>query len=363
MKTLRPIMILSALMVLIFGTAQPAAAATITITSGDPTSPVTAYEPYPTHTFTASGGTEPYTASLRSGSLPVGMALSSLSRNLSGTPTTPGTYTFGVRITDANGFYAEQDVTVEVVAPTITITSGTPTSPWFTGQPYPTHTFTASGGTAPHTLSLRSGSLPVGLALSSVSGKLSGTPTTTGTYTFGIRMTDANGFYAEQNVTVVIADPATTITSGDPPLGTVGEAYSFRFTAAGDSDIKFSLAAGDLPDGLTLASDGVLGGTPEAVGSFSFTVKATGTATSDTAEVTVTIAAAPSPTPSPTSTPTSPASGTPDPASPTTTPGSGLPVTGSSLATMLLLGVAAIALGGMILVVLRVRRQRFTAGG
>jgi LPXTG-motif cell wall-anchored protein len=320
-------------------------APTITITSGTPTSPVTAYEPYAAHVFNASGGKAPYTLALRSGSLPVGMSLTSVSRTLSGTPTTPGTYTFVVRILDDNGFFAEQNVTVVVVAPTITITSGAPTSPWYTGQPYPTHTFAASGGTGPYTLSLRSGSLPVGMALSSATGKLSGAPTTPGSYTFGVRLTDANGFFADQDVTVVIAAPAAAITSGAPPRGTVGTDYSFRFTAAGDSGITFSVTAGDLPAGLDLAADGTLSGTPETAGSATFTVRATGTASSATVEVTVVIDAAPAtPTPS---------------ASPSATAGSGLPVTGSSLTPMLLLGIAGIIVGGVLLVVARQRRRRF----
>ncbi|MFE9202147.1 putative Ig domain-containing protein [Micromonospora sp. NPDC007230] len=447
MKTLRPIMIVSALMLVLLGTAQPAAAATITITSGPPASPVTAYEPYPTHTFTASGGTAPYTPSLRSGSLPAGMALASAGTlsgtpttpgsysfgirmtdadgsfaeqdvtvvveaptititsgpptspvtayepypthtfaasggadpyslslrsgalpagmalasagTLSGTPTTPGSYTFGIRMTDANGFFADQNVTVEVKAPSITITSGTPTSPWYTGQAYPTHTFTASGGADPYSLSLRSGALPVGMALASA-GTLSGTPTTPGSYSFGVRMTDTHGFYADQDITVVIADPATTITSGEPPRGTVGEAYSFRFTATGDSNIKFSVTAGDLPDGLTLAPDGGLNGTPEAEGSFTFTVKATGTASSATDEVTLVIDAAPS---SPSPTPTSSASPSPSSASPSATAGPGLPVTGSDTRTMLLLGVAVIAVGGMLLLLAYERRRRSLTRG
>ncbi|MEU8260703.1 putative Ig domain-containing protein [Micromonospora sp. NPDC048999] len=345
-------------------------APTITITSGTPTSSVTAYEAYPTHTFTGSGGTEPYTLSLRSGSLPVGMALSSLSRKLSGTPTSPGTFSFRIRLSDANGFYAEQDVTVEVVAPTITLTSGVPTSPWYTDQEYPTYTFTASGGTAPYTLALRAGALPPGMALASLSRTLSGTPDKPGSYSFEIRLIDANGFYVEQDVTVVIADPAVKITSGAPPKGTVGKAYSFRFTATGDSNITFDVVDGDLPGGLHLGRDGVLSGTPAAEGSLTFTVKATGTATFATAEVTVVIDAAPSPpTPNPTATstptpaPTSTSPGTPGTPTPSATAGPGLPVTGSNLATTLLLGVAAIAIGGMVLLAVRVRRQRFTAGG
>ncbi|WP_372444401.1 hypothetical protein, partial [Micromonospora qiuiae] len=68
MKTLRPITIVSLLMVLVLGGAPAAVAAPegVTITSGMPASPVTAHEPYPTHTFTASGGIAPYAASLRS---------------------------------------------------------------------------------------------------------------------------------------------------------------------------------------------------------------------------------------------------------------------------------------------------------
>ncbi|MEU5720640.1 Ig domain-containing protein [Micromonospora sp. NPDC047738] len=333
-------------------------APTITITSGTPASRVTAYETYPTHTFTASGGTAPYTLSLRAGALPPGMALASAG-TLSGTPTTPGSYQFEIRMSDDHGFYAEQDVTVEVVPPTITITSGVPTSPWYTAQPYPTHTFKASGGTGPYTLSLRAGALPPGMALASA-GTLSGTPTATGSYSFEIRMSDDHGFYAEQDVTVVIAKPATTITSGAPPKGAVGEAYSFRFTATGDSNITFKLDAGDLPDGLDLGPDGVLSGTPEAEGSFTFTVKATGTASSATDEVTLVIDAAPS---SPSPTPTSSASPSPSSASPSATAGPGLPVTGSDTRTMLLLGVAVIAVGGMLLLLAYERRRRSLTRG
>ncbi|WP_433531848.1 Ig domain-containing protein [Micromonospora sp. CA-263727] len=395
MRTLRPVMALSALMLLL-GTAQPAAArpsssqqtpaasaladpaavATVTVTSGAPASPVTAHQAYPAHTFTASGGAAPYSLSLRSGSLPVGMTLSSAGV-FSGTPTTPGSYTFGIRMSDADGEFAEQSVTVVVVAPTITVTSDAPTSPWYTGQPYPAHTFTASGGTAPYSLSLRSGSLPVGMTLSSA-GVFSGTPTTPGSHTFGIRISDAHGFFAEQQVTVVVAAPATAITSGEPPRGTVGKGYSFRFTAEGDSDIRFSVTAGDLPAGLTLAPEGRLGGTPGAAGIFAFTVRAAGTATSATVEVSLVVAAAPAPSPSPgtpsatpsepTPTPTEPAetpTATPTAPSPTASPsrttGAWLPVTGSSSSlVLLLLAVVAFCVGGILFVMAYERHRRFT---
>ncbi len=52
-----------------------------------------------TYTFTGTGGT---TWSITSGSLPTGLTLNATSGVLSGTPTTPGTYTFTVKLT-ANG--------------------------------------------------------------------------------------------------------------------------------------------------------------------------------------------------------------------------------------------------------------------
>jgi hypothetical protein len=66
-------------------------------------------------------------------------------------------------------------------------------------------TVTATGGTAPRTFTLASGTLPVGLTLSTA-GVLSGTPTTAATYKFYIRATDANGVTGiSSEVTLVVA--------------------------------------------------------------------------------------------------------------------------------------------------------------
>ena len=58
------------------------------------------------------------------------------------------------------------------------------------------------------------------------------------------------------------------------PLAPVGSPFSFQFESSLRPEPQFSVSAGKLPDGLALAGDGLLSGTPTAPGDSSFTVKA-----------------------------------------------------------------------------------------
>ncbi len=388
MGTLRPVMALTMVAALLLGAAQPATAQpatavteTVTITSGKPRPVMVIGQVYVIHTVEATGGTEPYRLSVTSGGLPPGMLV--VGTSLGGAPTTPGTYTFTLRMTDQNDLFDEQTATIEVREPTVVITSGTPRSPMYLGRVYAIHTVEATGGTEPYRLSVTSGGLPPGMLV--VGTSLGGAPTTPGTYTFTLRMTDKNDRFDEQSATVVVAEAKTAFTSGEPPAATAGKPYSFRFTADGDSDIAFALAAGALPGGLTLDEEGRLRGTPGSAGTFTFTVSAKGYSTSATTEVSLTVAA-PAPT-TPTATPTG---STPTPAAPTATPtpsdpaatpsassstvapqptpspskvsGAWLPITGpGSPLVLLLLSVVAFSVGGILLVLAYNRRRSFTA--
>lgn len=315
------------MMLLVLLLPRPAAAATITFTSAAPASPVTAGTAM-SHTFTATGDTAVY-FSLPSGALPAGVSLTSAGV-LSGTPSTVGTFTFTVRATGSpSGDFAEQPVTIVVQAPTVTFTSPAPPSPLTAWQPF-THTFTATGGAAPHHFFLVSGALPAGVSFTS-GGILSGSPTTTGSFTFVLKAADNHGFEsAPYVVSVTVAEPATVFTASDAPDGTAGTPYSFAFTATGDSDIQFSVTAGAVPTGLTLAPNGVLSGTPSAAGSYTFTVKATGTATTATQEVTVVIANAGGPT---------------------------LPLTGVDVMLIVAVAAGVLVVGGLLVFLARRRRQ------
>lgn len=63
------------------------------------------------------------------------------------------------------------------------------------GEAY-SYTYVATGGTAPYTFSVVSGTLPPGLTLDEDTGVLSGTPTTAGSYSFGVQVADALGVVA-----------------------------------------------------------------------------------------------------------------------------------------------------------------------
>ena len=230
-----------------------------------------------THTFTASGGTAPYTYSLASGALPPGTALSS-SGVFSGTPTAAGTFNFTVRATDSSTgtgapFSGTQAFTLTVNAPTITFTPTT--LPNATGSNAYSQTLSASGGSGGYTYSLTAGSLPPGIALSSA-GLVSGTPSVAGTFNFTITATDGFGFTGSQAYALTVQAPTITVTPAVLPGGQVSVAYSQHLGASGgNGSYTYSLASGALPPGIALSSAGVISGTPTTAGSFNFTITAT----------------------------------------------------------------------------------------
>ena len=76
--------------------------------------------------------------------------------------------------------------------------------------------------------------------------------------------------------------PVVVDTSSKPPDGIATNTYStYPFNATGGvQPYTWAINSGALPDGLALAADGTLSGTPTSVGTFTFTVKATDSAQS-----------------------------------------------------------------------------------
>ncbi len=135
-------------------------------------------------------------------------------------------------------------------------------------------TLSASGGTAPYTWSISSGSLPGGLLLST-GGTISGAPPTAGTFTFTVAVSDTKNDTGSLALQIVVISPLT-ITTSSLPGGTVGTSYSQALAATGGSGgYTWSVTSGALPAGLALSASGSITGTPTAAATASFTVTVT----------------------------------------------------------------------------------------
>ncbi|MBX3712347.1 MAG: putative Ig domain-containing protein [Lysobacter sp.] len=232
--------------------------------------------PY-SQTFTASGGTGPYTYAA-TGSLPPGVTFSG--DTLSGTPTTPGSYSFTITATDTGStgtgspFTVAENYTINVAAPTIVVNPATLPDP-VAATAY-SQTLTASDGVGPYTFAVTAGSLPTGILLGS-GGALSGTSNEVGTFNFTVTATDANGQTGSRAYTVTIAAPTLTMT---PAPGTLnapyGAAFSQTFTASGGSNSFGYALTGTLPAGLSFSGN-TISGTPTVPGSYPVTITATDT--------------------------------------------------------------------------------------
>jgi Subtilase family/Putative Ig domain len=253
-----------------------------TFAAGGPVAPVVTTTSLPNGTqntaysmsVVATGGATPYTWSMPSGSLPAGLSLTSGTGMISGTPTSAGTSNFTVQVTDANSLTGSMALSLTVMVPPSVTTTSLPNG---TQNVAYSSTLTATGGTTPYTWSVASGSLPTGLTLASGTGVISGTPTATGTSNFTVQVSDVNSVTATQSLSITVVPPPLTVTTTSLPSGTQNAAYSATLTVTGGTaPYSWSITAGTLPAGLSLASaTGVISGTPTGTGTSNFTAQVT----------------------------------------------------------------------------------------
>lgn len=223
---------------------------------------------YTTTLTTDADDDEVVTWSLVGGSLPYGLMLDSQTGIISGYSSSEGTYAFTVMATTGS-LTATRDFTL-TVGGTVFITTNSTLPAVTAGTPCSTTLQTDSGAA---TWSVVKGRLPSGLTLNPQTGTISGTPLTAGTYTFTVR-TVSGYSSSEKDFTITVGLVITT--EAYLPDGTTGEPYScvMRSNGADPSLVYWATSSDLLPTGFTLSREGILSGTTNQEGTYTFPVYA-----------------------------------------------------------------------------------------
>jgi hypothetical protein len=162
-------------------------------------------------------GPTPYTWSVVAGSLPAGLTLTPsygvYSAYVYGTPTKVQASSFTLQVRDGVGDTARQAFTLTIdPTPPPTITFPTPCCPsGNVGTPF-SQNFFLSGGVAPYTYSISAGQLPPGITFDCPSppASIDGLPTTAGTFTFTVTVTDGQGKQGSEPGSITIQSATST---------------------------------------------------------------------------------------------------------------------------------------------------------
>ena len=224
--------------------------------------------------LSVSGGASPYHFAVTSGTLPPGITLNPTTGSVTGQPSTPGTYTFEVMVTDSPRYdMGSHSYLVKIAG--------------------------GGGGAinvnvAPANVTLLSG------ATQQFTANVTGTANTAVTWSVSTGSINSTGLYtaptvtATTNATVTATSQADSTQSGSAALtinpqaaslqiitsglsqGQQGDTYSAAFAASGGtSPYSWTVSGGNPPAGITLDANGNLAGTPTATGTFSFSVLVT----------------------------------------------------------------------------------------
>lgn len=260
-------------------------------------SDTTAEKPY-NQTLQATGGVPPYVWSLASGSLGTGLNLSA-SGSISGTPTTPGTSVFVVRVTDSAAQSVSRTLAIAIKPADKLAPFGVLETPDFRA----TLNNTASGsgwaldnvgvtqidvlvdnqkaadgiyGLSRADIGAVWGTFP-NAAHSGFSFAIDTTKFSIGEHTLSVRLIDAAGNSTIIGArTILIQNAVFSVVTTDVARGKKGDAYSQQLAAAnGHPPYVWTIISGSLASGLSLNASGLISGTPTVYGNFPFTVRVT----------------------------------------------------------------------------------------
>ena len=203
--------------------------------------------------------------------LPDGLSVNASTGEITGTPTTMGSYSVTLSATNSYGT-GTAVVSLLITAPLPVITSGTAAA----GQIGTAFTYQITATNSP--TSYTAYGLPTGLSFNVNSGLITGTPTVAGTFFIDLSATNAAGTGTSSLELTVAPLPPPTVTSMGTASVSLGQPFAYQITASGNPT---SYAASGLPPGISVNTvTGLISGTSFAQGLY--TVSLTGTNSSGT---------------------------------------------------------------------------------
>jgi hypothetical protein len=241
----------------------------------------------------ATGGTPPYQWSITEGGLPAGLSFDAGTATISGVPTLGGSFTFTTQVSDNNSVTATKQFTLAVTS-NLTITTTSPLPDAAVSASY-ARSLIATGGIPPYVWTVKSGSLPPGLALDPASNAIAGTPVANGNFAFTLQVVDTSGGSATRDYALAVSLPPLPSVSMDglPDSTNAADQPSFSIllataypvqltgqivaTFAADADIAIDDGAIQFPTGGRTVNFTIPAGSTTAVFSTSQMALQTGT--------------------------------------------------------------------------------------
>jgi hypothetical protein len=237
------------------------------------------------------GGKFPYHFSVKTGALPPGIILNPATGSFSGKPTSAGTFSFEVIVTDApNLDQGNKTFVIDVSSGGSNVkVSVSPASASLVSNQKQQFTATVSGTSN------------TGVKWSATAGSVDANglftaPTVTSQTNLVVKATSSVDSSKSSNAAVTV-DPVNNqglkITTGSLPEGHQGNTYSEVFSATGGTTpYIWSISAGTPPAGIVMNPNGDFAGIAPGAGTFNFTVKVTdATAKTATGNFSVTVVA------------------------------------------------------------------------
>ena len=211
------------------------------------------------------------------GTLPLGLTINALNGDITGTPTTGGLYPVTITVTD-NAGYSNVATFNWTITNTVSVTSPGDQSS-VSGSAITAVSVSATDTSSTATLAYSdNGTLPPGLSIDPISGSITGTPTTKGTYPVTITVTDSAGYTGTASFNWDITNTISVTNPGAQSNGS-GSAITAVPISASDSSPTATLAysdGGTLPPGLSIdPASGSITGTPTTGGVYPVTITIT----------------------------------------------------------------------------------------